>query len=112
MTIKDVLDVYNQQKSVRRTAYILGISQTVVRKVLVTYRITDTPIVHRIAELRATGMPARDIANMLHISRSTVNVYTPYSKGTYLNPSKTSNAKRLRKFHEKQKDALDNSIEL
>lgn len=96
MTIKNILDVYNQKKSIRATARELDISESVVRKVLVTYRVIDTPLVQRIAELRAAGMPNKDIAKLLGISGSCVDVNSPYSKGTYLVPSKTANAVRLR----------------
>lgn len=102
MTIKDVLDIYNQEKSIRATARRLEISDGVVRKVLITYRVIDTPLVRRIAELRAAGMPSKDIAELLHVSTSCVDSNTPYSKGTYLNPSKTPNAVKLREWR-KQK---------
>ena len=106
MTTKDVLGVYNQEKSIRATARKLEISESVVRKVLVTYRVIDTPLVHRIAELRAAGMPSKDIAELLHISGSCVDVNTPYSRGTYLNPSKTPNAVKLREWRDQNSSRI------
>lgn len=103
MTPKEILDAYNVRKSIRAAARDLDISEAVVRKVLVTYRIIDTPLVRRIAELRASGMPSKDIAELLHISMSCVDSNTPYSRGTYLNPSKTPNAVKLREWREKKK---------
>lgn len=103
MTQKEILDAYNVRKSIRATARDLEISETVVRKVLVTYRVIDTPLVQRIAELRASGMPSKDIAELLHVSTSCVDSNTPYSKGTYLNPSKTPNAVKLRKWRQERK---------
>ncbi len=96
MTQKEILDAYNRQKSIRATARDLGISEAAVRKVLVTYRVIDTPLVRRIAELRAAGMPNKDIAALLDISTNCVDVNSPYARGTYLKPSKTLNAERIR----------------
>lgn len=103
MTIKNILDVYNQKKSIRSTAKELNISEGVVRKVLVTYRVIDTPLVRRIAELRAAGMPNKDIAKLLQISDSCVDVNSPYSRGTYLSPRDTRNATRVRAWREKER---------
>lgn len=104
MKLKDVLDTYNRKKSIRATAAELNISQSVVRKVLVTYRVIDTPLVRNIAELRAAGMPNKDIADLLKISKSCVDANSPYSKGTYLIPSKTMSAIKMREWREKQRN--------
>ena len=37
LTLKDILDEYNKRKSIRAAAAALDISQSVVRKVLITY---------------------------------------------------------------------------
>lgn len=103
MKPKDVLDEYNKRKSLRATASALGISESSVRKVLITYRVIDTPRIRRIAELRAAGMPSKDIAELLNISLSCVDANSPYSRGTYLNPSMTVNAIRIRDMRKKRK---------
>lgn len=100
---KEVLDEYNKSKSIKRTARALEISEGVVRKVLIGYGILDTPLIRRIAELRAAGMPQKDIADLLKISISNVNANTPYERGTYLSNAKTANAVRIKKCREKQK---------
>lgn len=102
MTPKDVLDEYNRNKSIRATALNLGISQGVVRKALITYRVIDSPRIQRIAELRAVGLPSKDIAKMLNISPSCVDANTPYVRGTYLNQNKTANAAKLRAWRKKR----------
>ena len=104
MKLKDVLDEYNCQKSIRATAVRLNISESVVKKVLVTYRVIDTPLIRRIAELRAAGMPSNDIAKLLKISTSCVCVNSPYSRGTYLIPSKTPNSVNIRKWRKRKTD--------
>lgn len=103
MKLKDVLDEYNKRKSIRATAAALGIAQSAVRKVLITYRVLDSPRIRRIAELRAAGMPGKDIAALLNISPSCVDANSPYSRGTYLNPSTTKNAIQIRDMRKKQK---------
>lgn len=103
MTVKDILGVYNRQKSIKATARELDISEGVVRKVLVTYRVIDTPLVRRIAELRAAGMPNGDIADLIGVSSSCSCANSPYSKGSYLNPSKTVGATRLRAWRASKK---------
>lgn len=103
LTLKTVLDEYNKRKTIRATAAALGISQCVVRKVLITYRVIDSPRIQRIAELRAAGMPSKDIAELLKISLSCVDANSPYSRGTYLKPSMTTNAIRIRDMRKKQR---------
>ena len=102
LTPYDVLMVYNTNKSIRRTAAQLGVAQSVVRKSLVTYRVLDTALTRRIAELRATGMSQKDIAELLGLSTNCVNSNCPYERGTYLHPSQTLNAIRIRETRERK----------
>lgn len=102
LTLKDILDEYNKRKSIRAAAAALDISQSVVRKVLITYRVIDSPLIRRIAELRAAGMPNKDIADLLKVSTSCVDANSSYSRGTYLNPSMTVNAIRIRDWRQKK----------
>ena len=106
MTPYDVLMVYNTNKSIRRTAAQLGVAQSVVRKSLVTYRVLDTALTRRIAELRATGMSQKDIAELLGLSTNCVNSNCPYERGTYLHPSQTLNAIRIRETRERKKEDI------
>lgn len=96
MTQKDILAEYNRRKSIRETARALGISQGVVRKALIGYRIIDTPLTRRIDELRAAGMPQKDIAALLGKSDSCINANAPYERGMMIEPSQTVNAQRIR----------------
>lgn len=80
----------------------LNISETVVHKVLVAYGVIDTPLTRRIAELRRIGLSQKHIAEMLDISTSSVNKNTPYDRGSYLTPSTSKNAERIRKCRAKK----------
>ena len=103
MTQKEILSEYNRRKSIRSTAMVLGISQCTVHKVLVGYGVIDTPLIRRISELRRIGMNQKQIAETIGISASCVNKNTPYERGSYLNPSATVNAERIRKSRAKTK---------
>lgn len=103
MTYQTIVDTYLQEESVKMTAKVLNISEGVVRKVLVSYGIIDTELTRKIAALREEGLSSDDIAKQLEISKSWVSAHTPYSKGTYLVPSETENAVRLRAWREKKK---------
>lgn len=107
MTIKEILDEYNQKKTIKGTAKSLGISDCVVRKTLITYRVIDSPRIQRIAELRAAGMPGNAIADILGVSRSCITSNSPYQRGTYLNPSQTPNAQRIRKCRGRRKKSAE-----
>lgn len=102
MTQKEILSEYNRTKSMRAVSKNLNISETVVHKVLVSYGVIDTPLTRRIAELRRIGLNQKQIAEMLGVSTSCVNKNTPYERGTYLNPSTSANAERIRKHRAKK----------
>lgn len=91
-----VLSTYNRQKSIKATARKLGVSEGVVRKYLIGAGVVETAMTRRIAELRAAGMPLKDIAELLGVSSSSVSVNTPYQKGSYLTENKTYNAIKIR----------------
>lgn len=98
-----VLSTYNRRKSIKATARELGISEGVVRKYLVGAGVVETAMARRIAELRAAGMPLKDIAELLGVSSSSVSVNTPYQKGSYLTENKTYNAVRIKRCRERKK---------
>ena len=108
MTQKEILAEYNKRKSIRATAAALNISTDAVHKTLVGYGVIDTPLTRRIAELRRIGLNQKQIAEMLEISTSCVNKNTPYERGTYLIPSKTKNAEKLRKWTEDRRTINQN----
>lgn len=107
MNTKDVLHEYNKCKSLRETAKKLEISEGVVRKSLISYGIIDSPLIRRIAELRRTGMPQKDIADLLGISSSCVNANTPYERGTYKGDVKSKNAERIADSRRRKRERND-----
>ena len=104
MNEKRVLEVWNRRKSIKGTARELEVSVGVVKKHLIGLGIYKTQLTERIAELRATGMPPKDIAELLGISESTVSLNMPYIKTSYLSENKTVNAIRIRESRRKHND--------
>ena len=102
---KQVLTVWNRCKSIKATARELNVSTGVIQKYLIGLGIYRTPRTERIAELRAAGMPPKDIAEFLGVSASTVAQNMPYTKGSYLKANKTLNAMRIRECRERKKAA-------
>ena len=94
--IKDeIMRSYRITKSMKRTAAEVGVSQSAVRKVLIGAGVLTSPLIKRIAELRALGMPDKDIADLLKISPSTVCSNAAYDQGTYLDTNKSANAIKI-----------------
>ena len=98
-----VLSTYNRRKSIKATARELGISEGVVRKHLIGAGVVETAMTRKIAELRAAGMPLKDIAELLGVSSSSVSVNTPYQKGSYLTANKTYNAIKIKQCRERKR---------
>lgn len=97
MTTEDVVREYSKRQSMRETARVLEISQSAVRKCLITHGLLETQLTRDIALLEKAGKTRAEIAAALKISTSCVDANTPYVRGTYLNPSKTKNAEAIRR---------------
>lgn len=100
----EILKSYSKTKSMRKTAEIVNCSHTAVRKVLVGAGIISTPLTQRIAELQATGMSQKHIAELLGVSNSCVNANSVYQRGTYLDTNKSVNAIRIREYRQQQRE--------
>lgn len=98
-----VIASYRVTKSIRRTSSDTGVSEHTVRKILITSGMLTNPLIERIRELEAAGMPRQDIAAHLNISKSCVDANTPYSKGTYLDQNKSQNAIRIAKCRDRKR---------
>ena len=105
MMIEKIAESYRLTKSMKRTAQDLNISEVTVRKALVTVGVYKSPLVTRIAELRAAGMPPKDIASLLKCGASKVCALSPYTKGSYLDDNKSVNAERIKKCRERKRRA-------
>lgn len=102
MTTEDVIAAYEKYESIKETARRLMVSESVVRKCLVSHGIINTPLTRKIAELQRQGLEHAEIAQAIGMSRSCVNANTPYDRGMMIEPSQTVNAQRIRKCRDKK----------
>lgn len=104
MTIQEeILRKYHVCQSIKETAATLQVSESVVRKTLVTEGIYLSHTAERIQALAATGMSPHEIALTLKLSKSAVCSNMPYIKCSYLSDEKTINARRIQKSRAKKK---------
>ena len=108
MTPTKILEIYRRRQTIKATAREAGCSEGVVRKVLVGAGIIKTPLTERIAELRNAGMTQSDIAELLGLSDTCINVNTPYIGKSYLDKNKTLNAIRIAKWRKRKKENIQN----
>lgn len=104
ITITDIEKItacYNSCGSIKQTSEQLGFGCGKVRKALITSGayISDLSVV--IADLRDKGMTNKQISEKLHVSLSTVDAHSPYTKGTYYDVNPTKNALAIRKHRRK-----------
>ena len=105
--IRSVVDKYREEeKSLHRTATAMGLSVSTTRKMLVTAREYDSPRKREIDPLRKQGLSVQQIAERLGVGISAINSFIPYARGTYLIPSNTVNAQRVRECRAR-KEAAD-----
>ena len=104
---RSVVDKYREEeKSLHRTATAMGLSVSTTRKMLVTAREYDSPRKREIDLLRKQGLSVQQIAERLGVGISAINSFIPYARGTYLIPSNTVNAQRVRECRAR-KEAAD-----
>lgn len=100
---EQILAAYNRTESIKSTAKLTGCTEGTVRKTLISAGILRYPRTEQIEALSAHGMTEDEIAETLHISKSTVNAYRRYKR--YRPPEKTENALRIEKCRKKKKQA-------
>lgn len=102
MKTEDVIAAYEKYESIKETTRRLMVSESVVRKCLVSHKIINTPLTRKIAELQSQGLAQAEIAKAIGVSMACVNANTPYVRGMMIVPSQTVNAQRIRKCREKR----------
>ena len=94
---KDILDRYTALESMKMVAADLNISYQTVRRSLITAGLFTSERAEQIQHLYASGMPIKNIAELLKISTSSVSSYLPYSKGPRKDWEATVNSMRIKK---------------
>lgn len=97
MNEDQILRMYDQGESLQRISRTTGICKATVRRILITHgvELRDCPRAAAIAVMQLRGLTVEQIAEALGISAKTVRAYLPYTRGTYINSDKTTNAQRI-----------------
>lgn len=108
--IGTVVEVYRQKQEIKATAVELDLEPQKVKKLLITagelrYAETET-----ILSYKKQGKTMPEIQKIMHLSRSSVNAYLPYSKVVYKSEEISRNAKRVKCYRER-KEAVDKLLE-
>lgn len=105
--IERVGDLYEQTGSFKKTAAALRISTSKVRKALLTAGVWTNDTADEIAKIREEheGWTDRQIAEYLHISLNTVQMYTPYKVGPYEGDGPS--AERMAEYRNRNRDKAD-----
>lgn len=101
VTESEVIRMFNKLESIKGTAKELGLSEQMVRKILIgagTYR---TKYSDKIKTMKLLGKSSKEIAAELHISVQSVWAHSPYEKCCSLHPP-TANALRIKKSRAKK----------
>lgn len=105
MTTKErIISTYHQLDSIKETSRVLRISEQSVRRILVNAGEYSNSRSQEIADLVAEGKSKEEIAEILHISRNTVQAYLPYSRSPYIinDRERTENALRIKRWREEK----------
>ena len=96
-----IIDLYHTLGAIKPTSRAVGVSEQTVRRTLIASGEYTSPRSQEITAMIEAGKTTDDISAELGISRTTVNGYMPYSKGSYFNPP-SKNALRIRKHLRKK----------
>lgn len=99
--IEKINACYKSCGSIKQASAELGIGFGKVRKALITTGAYASDLSVVIADLRESGLTNRQIAEKLHVSASTVDAHSPYTKGAYYDINPTKNALAIRKHRRK-----------
>jgi DNA-binding CsgD family transcriptional regulator len=76
-----VCSVYEGNKSIKKTAQLLSISEERVRRILITEGLYTCALHKQISELLNQGKPIDEIADILKMKPKNIRTYLPYDKG-------------------------------
>ena len=95
-----ILDEYGLLKNIRPVAKKLEISQTVVRKTLITHGIIHGERTKEVQRHLLRGMTIGEIARLMKISEEAVVSHMPYTRGSYVLGGKTKNALEIKAWRD------------
>ena len=103
MTMEEIVAAYSRHNSIRKTAFELGVSESKVRKTLITCGVLEYKRTIMALEGLKKGKSLESIAKELECSVKVLNSYIPYTKGEYRGDNPSANALRIRASRQRSK---------
>jgi len=107
---RNVVDIYEEKRSVRDTAFRTGLSRTKVRKILITMDVISSEITERAVPMIKSGMTLKEVAAELGISTGTLSTYLPYDKRVQGREERSKEAIRSEDYRVRQAIAASRQI--
>ena len=100
---QDVLSIWHETRSLRRTAATLGLSTQTVRRILLDAGEACAEEATNIRLRLDAGETPEAIASALGVTVKTVRAYCPYQRGSYAVGEKTEEALKVASWRERKK---------
>ena len=107
---QQIINIYKETGSVKKTAEELGTYPIKVRRVLITEGLWHSKTSEQVADLLAKGKSVAEIAEELVISEKNVQSYMPYSRGQYGGEDRSNEAIRSEEYRERMQQAAKNQV--
>ena len=107
---QQIINIYKETGSVKKTAEELGTYPIKVRRVLITEGLWHSKTSNQVAELLALGKSVAEIAEELVISEKNVQSYMPYSRGQYGGEDRSNEAIRSEEYRGRMQQAAKNQV--
>lgn len=98
MNTIDISGAYKRLLSIKAVARELKISESTVRKTLITAGLYESDTTRMIRQLADQGKTPDEIAKITSFSTSCVNANLPYTRGQYKSDNPTQNAIRIARW--------------
>ena len=103
MKAADIIAIYDQCKSIKKTGELAGISACTVTKLLITHGIYPSDRSKEVHRLMVSGYTQEEICAKLEISSRMYNRYIPYTRGSYVVGPKSTNAIKINRWRKKKR---------
>src|SRR5699024_8528589 len=107
---QQIINIYKETGSVKKTAEELGTYPIKVRRVLITEGLWHSKTSEQVADLLAKGKSVAEIAEELVISEKNVQSYMPYSRGQYGGEDRSNEAIRSEEYRGRMQQEAKNQV--
>ena len=107
---KDIVEAFEDGKSIADIAKELGTTKVRVQRVLITAGKWTSKRTEQIAAMKAEGMSVKEIAEALGKDEKTIQTYLPYSRGEEMGygMEETEHSVNSKEYRDRQKTAAEN----